>query len=127
MTTDMIRTGYEKATLDGLFDITNIELVKKILNDSGIDYEDNILVLRREIYASGRGKCFANFTHVPISKLKEIAEYLVDIHGQNEHQSIIKISKHRELLDSFAGNQDNSAACRRGCLACRRKPKVGDA
>lgn len=106
MTTDMIRTGFEKATLDGLFDITGVDQVKKILNDSGIDYEDNLLMLRRELYTSGRGRCFANYTHIPISKLKEVSEYLVDIHGQNEHQSIVKVSKHRELLDGFAGNNE---------------------
>jgi DNA repair protein RecN (Recombination protein N) len=105
MTTDMIRTGFEKATLDGYFDISGIEQVKSILNESGIDYDDDTLVLRRELYSSGRGKCFANAVQIPISKLKEISEYLVDIHGQNEHQNIVKVSKHRELLDSFGKHQ----------------------
>lgn len=103
MTTDMIRTGYEKATLEGAFDISLLPGVKKILEESGIDYDDETLILRRELYTTGRGRCFANSTHIPISKLQEISEYLVDIHGQNEHQNIARISRHRELLDSFAG------------------------
>jgi DNA repair protein RecN (Recombination protein N) len=102
MTTDIIRTGFEKASLEGLFDIEKTPQVKSILDDSGIDYEDDLLVLRRELFANGRGRCYANSLHIPITKLREISDYLVDIHGQNEHQNIVKIAKHRELLDSFS-------------------------
>lgn len=105
MTTDMIRTGYEKATLEATFDIAGILQVKSILDNSGIDYEDDTLVLKRELFNSGKGRCFANSAQIPITKLKEISEYLVDIHGQNEHQNIINISKHREMLDSFGKHE----------------------
>jgi DNA repair protein RecN (Recombination protein N) len=101
MTTDMIRSGNERAILEGSFDISNLPQVKTILDESGIDYDNDILVQRRELYSSGKGRCFSNSTQIPIAKLKEISEYLVDIHGQNEHQSIVKTSRHRELLDSF--------------------------
>jgi DNA repair protein RecN (Recombination protein N) len=105
MTTDMIRTGFERATLEGTFEISNLLQVKNILIDSGIDTEENILIIKREIYSSGKGRCFANSTQIPIVKLKEISEYLLDIHGQNEHQSIVRVAKHRELLDNYAENQ----------------------
>jgi DNA repair protein RecN (Recombination protein N) len=105
LTTDMIRSGFERAVLEGSFDISSIPQVKGILDDSGIDFDDNRLILKRELYSSGKGRCFANASQIPISRLQEIAEYLVDIHGQNEHQSIVKIARHRELLDSFAGHQ----------------------
>ena len=103
MTTDSIRSGYERAILEGSFDISNLPQVKSIIEESGIDCDDDTIILRRELYNTGKGRCFANATQIPISKLKEISDYLVDIHGQNEHQSIIKIAMHRELLDSFAG------------------------
>ncbi len=106
MTTDMIRSGFERATLEGVFDITSAPQVRTILDDAGIDYDDSTLVLRRELYTNGKGRCFANSAQIPISRLQEISEYLVDIHGQNEHQNIVKIAKHRELLDSFAGHHD---------------------
>ena len=106
MTTDMIRAGNERAILEGVFDITKLPQVKSLLDESGIDYDNNILVQRRELYTSGKGRCFANSTQIPITKLKELSEYLVDIHGQNEHQSIVKTSRHRELLDSFGGLED---------------------
>jgi len=102
MTTDMIRTGFEKSALEGVFDITGLRQVRSILEESGIDCDDNTLVLKRELFSSGKGRCFANATPIPIGKLKEISDYLVDIHGQNEHQNIARIAKHREILDGFA-------------------------
>ena len=101
MTTDQIRTGFERAALEGVFDVSSIPQVRAILEESGIDCDDGTLVLRREIYTSGKGRCFANATQIPIAKLQEISEYLVDIHGQNEHQNIMRIARHRETLDSF--------------------------
>lgn len=106
MTTDLIRSGFERSSLEGVFDISNLQQVKEILDNLGIEFDDGVLVIRRELFANGKGRCFANATQIPATKLKEISEYLVDIHGQNEHQNIIKVSKHRELLDSFAGHQD---------------------
>jgi DNA repair protein RecN (Recombination protein N) len=104
MTTDVIRTGCERSTLEGVFDIASLPHVKKVLDDAGIDSSDNALIMRRELYASGKGRCFANATQIPVAKMKEIADCLLDIHGQNEHQNIMRIAAHRELLDSFAGN-----------------------
>ncbi len=106
MTTDMIRSGFEKATLEGTFEINTIHHVKKLLDDYGIDYEDDQMILRRELYASGKGRCFINSVQVPLAKVRDISEYLLDIHGQNEHQNISKISRHRELLDNFGGYGD---------------------
>ncbi len=106
MTTDVIRSGFERAGLEGVFDISHLPQVIEMLDNLGIEVDDNILVLRRELYATGKGRCFANATQIPNTRLKEISEYLVDIHGQNEHQNIIKVSKHREILDSFANHQD---------------------
>jgi DNA repair protein RecN (Recombination protein N) len=103
MTTDMIRTGFEKATLEASFDVSAAPQVKQIIDESGIDSDDGTLVLRRELYSSGKGRSFANAVQIPASKLKEISEYLIDIHGQNEHQNIVKVTRHRELLDSFGG------------------------
>jgi DNA repair protein RecN (Recombination protein N) len=103
MTTDMIRTGFEKSSLEASFDVSSAPQVRRMLEDAGIDCDDDTLILRREIYASGKGRSFANATQIPASKLKELSEYLIDIHGQNEHQNIVKVSRHRELLDSFGG------------------------
>jgi len=101
MQADVIRTGFEKAVIEAVFDISNSVGVFDILKDMGIDNEDDTLILRRELLVNGKGRCFINAVQVPITKLKEISEYLIDIHGQNEHQNMVKTAKHRELLDSF--------------------------
>ena len=103
MSTDMIRSGFERATLEGVFDISSLSQVKSILDESGIDCDNDELTLKRELYSSGKGRCFANATQIPVGKMQEISEYLIDIHGQNEHQNIARVAKHREMLDAFAG------------------------
>mgnify|MGYP000537960711 CR=1 FL=1 len=103
MTVDMIRTGFEKSTIEAAFDISGTPQINSILDAAGIERDGDTLVLRREIYTSGKGRSFANAVQVPASKLKELAEYLIDIHGQNEQQSIVRVARHRELLDSFGG------------------------
>jgi len=101
LSTDMIRTGFESSSLEATFDITGQVEIKNILHESGIDCDEDLLTIRREFFTNGKGRCFANTVSIPVTKLKEISENLIDIHGQNEHQSIIRVSKHRELLDSF--------------------------
>jgi len=101
MSVDMIRTGFDRASLEAVFDISALEELKKILEESGIENEDDTLIIHRELFANGKGRCYANSIQIPVAKLKEISENLIDIHGQNEHQNIINIARHRELLDSF--------------------------
>ncbi len=112
LSTDMIRTGFDKASLEAGFDVSGLKELAKILDEAGIDTDDDQLVIRREIFANGKGRCFANSMQIPVAKLKEISENLIDIHGQNEHQTIVNISKHRELLDSFGGLSGDVAKVR---------------
>lgn len=101
VTTDMIRTGFDRASLEATFDISEMKELKIRLEESGISTDEDSLIIQREFFANGKGRCFANASQIPLAKLKEISEFLIDIHGQNEHQTIVNISKHRELLDSF--------------------------
>ncbi len=110
MNVDMIRTGFDRASLEAVFDISALAELKPVLDESGIDVEDDTLIIHRELFANGKGRCYINSVQIPVAKLKEISENLIDIHGQNEHQNIINISKHRELLDSFGSlNKDVNA------------------
>lgn len=104
MSTDMVRSGSDRAVIEGVFDLTNLPSVQTLLESAGIDSGQE-LILRRELFASGKGRCFANATQIPVSKMKEISDFLMDIHGQNEHQNIVRVSAHRELLDSFGKHQ----------------------
>lgn len=100
-----IRTGTDKATIQILFQSTNPEL-KSFLAEQDIELEDgDTLILTREIYSSGRSVCRINDRVVTLSTLKEVSKYLIDIHGQHEHQSLLYPENHIEILDSF-GDQE---------------------
>ena len=104
-TTDLIRSGTSRAFVEGRFDISKnkqIESIKKILFDQGLESEDSFLSLKREINIDGRGRSFINSFQVPVGLLKDIGSYLLDIHGQNEHQNILKPGIHLSILDQYA-------------------------
>ncbi len=102
-----IRKGEQKAIIEATFDIKNNFEAQKILENSGIDFNpDEPVIIRREISLEGKNKNYINATPVPLSKLKELGNTLVDIHGQHEHQSLLKINTHIEFLDKF-GNLEN--------------------
>jgi len=82
LSTDLIRTGFDRASLEAGFDISGNNAIAEILDEAGIDIDDDQLILRREIFANGRGRCFANSMQIPVAKLKEISENLIDITGR---------------------------------------------
>ena len=79
-----IRTGEERAVVSALFDINGDEVF-----------------IEREITSTGKGNCYINEKIMPLSTLRETGNVLVDIHGQYEHQSLLKSEKHIDLLDRF--------------------------
>lgn len=101
---ELVRTGEPKAIVEALFDLGKNKAVKSVLEGSGIDHDTSEpLIVRREIMADGKSKNYVNSTPVPLQKLKEIGDLLVDIHGQHEHQSLLKVDLHMDLLDRFGG------------------------
>ncbi len=105
--TNKVRSGAEKAVIEGLFELDRIndELLSK-LTERGYDIADGELVLRRDIYASGTGRCYFNGRMSSSSTLAEIGELLCDIHGQHLHQTLLKITKQLDLLDGYIGAHD---------------------
>jgi len=101
---NMIRSGSSKFSLEAVFDIKKQLELKEVLFESGLENEEDLLFIKRDFSLEGRGRSFINATQIPLGKLKEITDFLVEIHGQNEHQSISKVAKHRILLDRFAKN-----------------------
>ena len=97
---DFVRTGADKAVLQGVFDIAEIDNTKNALIKLGIDVT-NDLVITRELHKGGRSVCRINGTIVNLNSLKSVGETLIDIHGQNEHQELMDSEKHLALLDHF--------------------------
>lgn len=105
-TTDMIRSGSRRSVVEAVFSISREETLqdlKVFLEEKGLSDEEGMLILRREIGVEGKGRSFVNSNQVPSGVLKEIGRFLVDIHGQNEHQNILSVDTHRAILDRYAG------------------------
>ncbi|HHY40829.1 MAG TPA: DNA repair protein RecN, partial [Syntrophaceticus sp.] len=103
---DLVRNGAEKAQVEGLFDYSCCPWVEEKLLSLGLPVsEDHTLLLTREIGVEGRSICRVNGRIVPLNMFRPFGEYLVDIHGQHEHQSLLRVSEHRELLDRYCGAQ----------------------
>lgn len=101
--TDVIRTGADKATVEGVFDIGATAGVRALLDAHGIDADEGLVVLRREVAASGRTRAWINDASTTAGVLAEVGRTLVNLHGQHEAQSLLDADSQRDLLDAFAG------------------------
>ncbi|MBI3771603.1 MAG: DNA repair protein RecN [Gammaproteobacteria bacterium] len=99
-----VRHGQEKAEISAVFDVQHLPQVQEWLNEHELD-ADGECVLRRVITAEGRSKGFINGRPAPAQLLQEAGEMLVDIHGQHQHQSLLRTDVQRQLLDDYAKNQ----------------------
>ena len=95
----LVRHGCDSASVIAEFDTINAELCK-ILDETGIDYDDN-LILRRTLSADGKSRAWINDTPVSIKTLKQIGDTLVEIHGQFANHALLNPSTHRDALDAF--------------------------
>jgi DNA repair protein RecN (Recombination protein N) len=102
--TDVIRKGELKAVVEAHFDVSNNKKVKKIIESQEIDFFDD-LILRREIHSKGQNRCFINDTPATVNALKEVGDSLMDLHGQHEHQSLLRAESHIDLVDEFGSLQ----------------------
>ena len=100
---DLIRTGAEKATVEGVFDISSSPRVASLVDERGIDADEETIVLKREISTAGRGRAWANGSPVTATILGEIGRALVNLHGQHEAQTLLDADSQREILDEFGG------------------------
>lgn len=102
--TEVVRKGAQKSFVEGIFDVENNKKVKKILDENDIEFSSELIV-RREISLKGSNRCFINDTPVSLQLVKELGDLLVDLHGQHEHQSLLRVETHIDFLDEFADNQ----------------------
>ena len=100
---DFLRHGTKQASVEALF-VTQSESLQGKLEENGIEpEEDGSVLITRTLSETGKSVCRVNGSTVTVSMLKEIAEDLIDIYGQHEHQSLLNPSKHIRLLDRFCG------------------------
>ncbi|MHB1224684.1 MAG: DNA repair protein RecN [Gemmatimonadaceae bacterium] len=100
---DLVRTGTDRATVEGVFEVAPDHAIIALLDERGVEVDDGLLVLRREIAASGRARAWVNGTTVTAGVLAEIGRQLVSLHGQHEAQTLLDAESQRRILDAFGG------------------------
>ncbi len=102
---DYVRHGEKKAIIEGIFDIDESKDAINILESLAIDVDEDFLLVKREIFSSGKSICRINNQIVTLQDLRKVMQELLDIHGQHETQSLLKQKYHFQLLDDYADNQ----------------------
>jgi DNA repair protein RecN (Recombination protein N) len=100
---DDVRTGADKATVEGTFDIADRPDVYALLDARGIEVDDGRVVLKREVTAAGRGRAWINGTTVTATVLADVGRSLVTVHGQHEAETLLDPESQRRILDAFGG------------------------
>lgn len=121
--TQVVRAGADRAVVEAVFDISHLPRIETRLRESGYALQDGLLILRREVALEGRNRAWVNGSPATASALGELGGLLVDIHGQHEHQSLLRSSEQRDILDSFGGAEGVAAQVRQlhGQVATLRK------
>ena len=104
---ELIRTGEEKARVEGVFDVTDCPAVQALLKEQELD-EGTELILSREITSSGRSACRVNGALLPLSQYQQFTALLMDIHGQHTHQALMDEKHHLAYLDA-SGDEGHRA------------------
>lgn len=98
--TEVIRTGFDKAFVEAVFEISSQAPLKNVLEAKGIEASDELFI-RREISLTSSSRAFVNDVPVTMASLSEVGDFLLDIHGQHEHQSLLRRETHRHFLDAL--------------------------
>ena len=103
---NVVRVGKARAEIAAEFDLSRILAARNWLGDNELaDDDKNMLLFRRVLDTGGRSKAFINGTSVTLTQMRDLAECLVDVHGQHEHQTLLKRDAQLGLLDGFADNE----------------------
>ena len=106
---DSVRVGAERARVEAVFDVSErLELLSR-LAELGQEAEDGLLILRREVAAEGRNRAWMNGSPTTARVVGELGRVLVDLHGQHEHQTLLRREAQRSILDAF-GDAEGDAA-----------------
>ena len=109
--TDLIRTGADKATVEGVFDVRDRPQLAALLDTHGVEAEDGLVVLKREV-AAGRARAWVNGSSVSAGVLAAIGRQMVNLHGQHEAQSLLDPESQRAILDAFGEAEGDAVAVR---------------
>src|SRR5688572_4743381 len=100
---EMLRPGVEEGRVSGVFEVRNADVLRRIdaITDIPVSADGGELLLTRRLYASGRSSVSLNGNPITLSMLKQVAEHLVDVHGQHDHQYLLKPANQIDVIDQF--------------------------
>jgi DNA repair protein RecN (Recombination protein N) len=108
----LIRTGASDAGVEAVFELQDPREINALLEEAGLPAcEEGALILRRSLSATGGGRCLLNDAPTTLQTLRKVGNRLVDIHGPNDHQSLLDPSFQLDLLDAFGRSQAQREAC----------------
>ena len=110
---DVVRIGASRASVEAVFDVSEEPAAREHLESMGLEAEDGLLILRREVAAEGRNRAWINGSPTTARAVGELGRGLVALHGQHEHQNLLRRAEQRGILDAFAGAEDMAEEVRR--------------
>jgi DNA repair protein RecN (Recombination protein N) len=99
---EAVRSGETRASVEAVFDISANPEIRTRLEELGFDAADETLVLRREVQAEGRNRAWINGSPATAGVVGDFGRALVDLHGQHEHQTLLRAPEQRAILDAYA-------------------------
>jgi DNA repair protein RecN (Recombination protein N) len=105
LSSDLIRTGADRAVVEAVFDLSDDSRAKDRAAELGLDVDEEVLILTRELTSAGKSQSRINGRMSTVSMLRDVTAGLIDIHGQHEHQSLLSIDQHLGILDQWCGQQ----------------------
>lgn len=103
---DVVRKGADRATVEAVFEVDGLPGVQALADDNGFRVEDGLLILRREVQAKGRNRAWVGGSPATAGVVGELGSALVDLHGQHEHQTLLRPRDQRRILDAFGGAEE---------------------
>lgn len=105
---ELLRSGSDKASVEAVFDVSGNEGVRSFMDQESIDYDGSEITVYREITAAGRNICRICGVMIPVGRLKDLAAFLMDVHGQSEHQFLADPDRHLAFLDQTGDAEHQS-------------------
>jgi DNA repair protein RecN (Recombination protein N) len=102
---DLVRTGAERATVEAAFDLSDSPRACEQAAELGFDTDEGVLLISRELTGAGKSQCRVNGRISTLSMLRELTSGLIDVHGQHEHQSLLAVDGHLDILDHWCGQE----------------------
>ena len=106
---DVVRAGADRASVEGIFDLGSRPDLVALLDERGFELDEGVLILKREVAVEGRNRAWINGSPATATLLGEVGGALVDLHGQHEHQTLLRRDEQRAILDAFAGTGELAA------------------